>query len=193
MFLSRSSKLSFVPFKMQSVCFSWEVTDNRPHTDTHTHSLQLPTGRKEHNVSISQFPKFNSPGKKTFKHHPLVAARGKWTTSVTVTAFQRKKVFWIPPPPKKKHNSFVCFLLLLLAIQGANSGICWRLRRTSAELYLKKLTIQFEVQRRKTCGARQAFWQCKISGIELKGKVLHMKAAAWGCAAVDVCRGWWIW
>lgn len=40
---------------------------------THTHTL--PIGRKEHYVSISQFPKFNSPGEKTFKQHPLVVAQ----------------------------------------------------------------------------------------------------------------------
>lgn len=33
----------------------------------------------------------------------------------------------------------------------------------------------------------------QISGMRLKGKVLHMKAAARGCAAVDVRRGCWIW
>lgn len=68
MFLSCSSKLSFVAFKMQSACFSREVTDKR----WRTHRLQLPTGWKEHNVSMSNLPKFNSPGKKTFKYYPLV-------------------------------------------------------------------------------------------------------------------------
>ncbi len=43
------------------------------HTCTHTYLQQLPSGWKEHNVSISQFFKLSSPGEKTFGHLPLVA------------------------------------------------------------------------------------------------------------------------